>query len=237
MKRIMGITLIIIGAVCLTTGILFLVQPTKEVKVVCQHHENQPIPHSVEQPQEEPTPSEEPSKQSEAKPAVSPTETKRTRPEEIGQAFENFVVNLLADSRFTLLDRTQDTKSTAGVYAESCKNPDLHIEQTHTPRSIDYYIECKYRSRWHEGKVQLEDYQVKRYKEFQGKHHRKVLFALGIGGTPAAPQTLMIVPLDQLNQGAILESSQEQFKIAPTSEALYAYIDSYFTQVFTAKKK
>jgi hypothetical protein len=156
---------------------------------------------------------------------------------EKGQAFENLIVNLLADNRFKLLDRTQDTKSTAGVYAESCKNPDLHIEQTHTPRSIDYYIECKYRSRWYEGKVQFEDYQVKRYKEFQGKQRRKVLFALGVGGTPSAPQELMIVPLDQLQNGAILQVNHESYKIEATSDALYTYVSNYFTQVFVAKRK
>ena len=49
--------------------------------------------------------------------AVSDSKTK-------GNDFEDFVVNLLADWRFKLLDRTQDHKSSAGVVAESSKNPD-----------------------------------------------------------------------------------------------------------------
>lgn len=63
-----------------------------------------------------------------------------------GNVFEDFVVNLLADYRFTLLDRTQDAVSSAGVVAESCKNPDLHVRQKRGNTEIDYYIECKYRS-------------------------------------------------------------------------------------------
>jgi hypothetical protein len=251
MKRIMGITLIIIGAVSLTVGIICLTQSnaaaplsTTQTSVVTTTHNEtasssqpatsveEPLPTTPEHTQEH---SQERTQERTQEPA--PTQSPKTSSEEKGQAFENLIVNLLADNRFKLLDRTQDTKSTAGVYAESCKNPDLHIEQTHTPRSIDYYIECKYRSRWYEGKVQFEDYQVKRYKEFQGKQRRKVLFALGVGGTPSAPQELMIVPLDQLQNGAILQANHESYKIEATSDALYTYVSNYFTQVFAAKRK
>lgn len=249
MKRIMGITLIIIGAVCLTMGILLLNKTASDTQVVCHHEVAQPAQatatktESTDSDNLQPAVSaSEDSNSSTARQTSSSTdhpstEIPKTRSEEIGQAFENRIVNLLADSRFKLLDRTQDTKSTAGVYAESCMNPDLHIEQSRSPRPIDYYIECKYRSRWYDGKVQFEDYQVKRYKEFQGKQHRKVLFALGVGGTPDAPQELMIVPLDRLVGGAILESAHDQYKIEPTSDALYAYMDNYFKQVFATKRK
>jgi hypothetical protein len=243
MKRIMGIAFIIVGAVCLTIGIVCLTQPTHSVAASsgnssasnnCESEVHNGITHDG-------------SSNSQSGHAVSSTdksqqeryatESPKTHSEEIGQAFENYIVNLLADSRFKLLDRTQDIKSTAGVYAESCMNPDLHVEQKFSSRPIDYFIECKYRSRWFEGKVQFEDYQVKRYKEFQRKQHRKVLFALGVGGTPAAPQELMIIPLDQLVNGAVLESDHLQYRISSTSDDLYIYVESYFKQVFATKKK
>lgn len=105
-------------------------------------------------------------------------DTKKTK----GDAFEDFVVNLLADWRLKLLDRTQDKKSTAGVVAESSKNPDLHIQQKRGKGIIDYYIECKYRSHWQNGNVSFEEWQLNRYRQFQRSNHRKVIIALGVGG-------------------------------------------------------
>jgi hypothetical protein len=218
----MGIAFIILGTVCLTIGIVCLTQSTNTA--VNANDGNKFIAGETAAPK------------SESLADKLAIETKKTRSEEIGQAFENFIVNLLADSRFKLLDRTQDSRSTEGVYAESCMNPDLHIEQMHTPCAIDYYVECKYRSRWYDGKIQFEDYQIKRYKEFQGKHHRKVLFAIGVGGTPTAPQELLVIPLDKLSNGAVIEEGHGSYRIAATSEALYSYVENYFRQVFAAKK-
>ena len=153
-----------------------------------------------------------------------------------GNAFEDFVVNLLEDWRLKLLDRTQDAVSTAGVVAESCKNPDLHIQQKRGNGEIDYYIECKYRSNWNNGKVAFKDWQINRYRQFQRDSHRKVLIALGVGGTPSAPETLMIVPLDSVKDNSIGQIKTE-YVIAPTPSALVDYINSYFTKVFAKAKQ
>ena len=153
-------------------------------------------------------------------------------PKEKGDLYEDFVVNLLADWRLTLLDRTQDKVSSSGVYAESCKNPDLHVKQKRGKSDVDYYIECKYRSKWDDnGAVSLEEWQVQRYKEFQRGSHRKVLIALGVGGTPSAPAIFMLVPVDSIKAGAI-RRVDTHFALPATSDGLIAYIDNYFTTVF-----
>ncbi|MCM1256173.1 MAG: hypothetical protein NC221_08655 [Duncaniella sp.] len=154
---------------------------------------------------------------------------------EIGNDFEDVVVNLLADYRFKLLDRTQDAVSSEGVYAESCKNPDLHISQKRGESDVDYYLECKYRSHWEDNKVTFYDWQIDRYRKFQGDSRRKVLIALGVGGTPSAPATFMILPIDSIN-GYSIKKTQSQFKLSPSSDNLFNYMTEYFTEVFNTAK-
>lgn len=154
----------------------------------------------------------------------------------IGDAFENYVANLLADWRFTLLDRTQDAVSTAGVVAESSKNPDFHVQQKKGRSNIDYYLECKYRSKWWNGNVAFDDWQIKRYKRFQQETRRKVLIALGVGGTPSKPETLMLVPIDSIHDNCI-PKIKTQFVIQPNPSALYDYIENYFSTVFDVAKE
>lgn len=153
-----------------------------------------------------------------------------------GDAFEDFVVNLLADHRLKLLDRTQDKVSTNGVYAESCKNPDLHVEQKKGNSKVDYYIECKYRSKWNDGKIQFQDWQFDRYRKFQREHKRKVIIALGIGGKPEKPNEFMLVPLDSIKDNTIEENKQE-FKVVATSSNFIEYMNSYFNTVFSKSRK
>lgn len=152
-----------------------------------------------------------------------------------GNSFEDFVINLLADWRLTLLDRTQDAVSSAGVVAESSKNPDLHVSQKRGSGSIDYYVECKFRSRWDDGKVQFEKWQIDRYRQFQRNEKRKVIIALGVGGSPSAPRTLMLVPIDSLRNNSVREIDTK-YVVQPNSQAFIEYMNSYFTTVFKNAK-
>lgn len=154
---------------------------------------------------------------------------------EIGDRFEDFVVNLLADWRLTLMDRTQDKVSSAGVIAESCKNPDLHVQQKYGNGSIDYYLECKYRSHWNGGEVRFDDWQIDRYRKFQRDNHRKVVIALGVGGSPSNPSTFMLVPLDSVS-GSSIKKIKTKFVVEPSSTGLVEYMDNYFGGVFKAAK-
>lgn len=159
------------------------------------------------------------------------TEEKIQSSKEKGDFFENFVCNLLADWRLKLLDRTQDKVSTAGVVAESSKNPDLHIQQKRGNADIDYYIECKYRSRWHDGIISFEEWQINRYRQFQRENRRKVILAVGVGGSPSAPATLMLVPLDSLKNNGV-RKIDTQYVVSSNSDAFVEYMNNYFSTVF-----
>ncbi|MCM1036890.1 MAG: hypothetical protein NC406_06140 [Bacteroides sp.] len=154
---------------------------------------------------------------------------------EKGDAFEDFVVNLLADYRLTLLDRTQDAVSSAGVVAESCKNPDLHVKQKHGKSDIDYYLECKYRSHWADDAVTFDDWQIKRYRQFQRDNRRKVIIALGVGGSADSPATLRLVPVDSIKKSTI-RKIDTKYAVDPTPSALVEYMSTYFTTVFSKSK-
>jgi hypothetical protein len=237
-KNFMAYLLIILGIVLTVSGIVMLTKQPKETVVVHSYDvaskAKSDTVYMQAQPQErvvEKTVVVE--KEVEAAPAQTSAPADDRTPEEIvGQSFEDYVVNFLADKRFTLLDRTMDRKTSEGVYAESCKNPDLHISQTNGSRSIDYYIECKYRSSWKSGLAEIKQYQIDRYKEFQRKEHRKVLFALGVGGKPEAPQTLMIVPLDSIKGAGIKQDWIGKYQIPQSSDGFYNYMASYFGKVF-----
>lgn len=150
-----------------------------------------------------------------------------------GTVFEDFVADLLADPRLTLLDRTQDRTSSRGIYAESCKNPDLHIKQPYGNGYVEYYLECKYKShRNSDGSVIFDSYKIARYRNFQRENRRKVLLAVGIGPLPYSPEEFLIVPLDSLNGNALPEDVSA-FRVHPTPEHLISYINQYFNKVFS----
>ena len=208
-KKKMGIILIIVGAVLLIIGIVLFVSKSTDVKQ----------PHEVKVANDLTEKSEQTNNTSKGK----------------GDAYEDFVVNLLADWRLKLLDRTQDAVSSAGVVAESCKNPDLHVQQKRGERDIDYYLECKYHSNWNDGKVTFDDWQLDRYRQFQRDNRRKVIIALGVGGTPSSPATFMLVPLDSV-KGNTIKQIYTQYAVQPNSTALVEYMDNYFTKVFDVAK-
>ena len=236
----MGIILIIIGAAVLVVGIMMVASKSRDSQsnemstpIITNNEESLPIQSSEAGTDQYIKPDKIEDSVAKEGSAVNSQETDSSKAK--GNSFEDFVVNLLADWRLTLLDRTQDAVSSAGVVAESSKNPDLHISQKRGNGTIDYYIECKYRSKWQNGEVQFEKWQIDRYHKFQRQEKRKVIIALGVGGTPSSPQTFMLVPLDSLKNNAI-RKIDTQYVVQPNSSALIEYMNSYFTTVFDKAK-
>lgn len=233
----MGIVLIVAGAVLLIWGIIMV----SSKQGVLEQAQSQPQV-VIEERHIHDTVTVQSATAGEEQHVVAPTQAAadnsdvRDDSKAKGDAFENFVVNLLADWRLKLLDRTQDAVSTAGVVAESCKNPDLHVQQKRGESNIDYYLECKYRSRWYNGEITFEGWQLDRYRQFQRDNRRKVIIALGVGGTASAPATFMLVPLDSI-RGNSVKQVKTEFIVSPTSSALVEYMNDYFTTVFRKAKK
>lgn len=234
-KHTMGIILIIIGAVLLVIGIVLVASKSSDVEPPQEEPQAQPEVVIVEKEVHDTVTAQSEPEVRIVNDLPEKLEQPNNASKEKGDAYEDFVVNLLADWRLTLLDRTQDAVSSAGVVAESCKNPDLHVQQKRGKSNIDYYLECKYRSSWNDGKITFEKWQLDRYRQFQRDNQRKVIFALGVGGTPSAPTTFMLVPLDSV-KGNTIKKIDTRYAVQPNSTALVEYIDAYFTKVFDVAK-
>ena len=72
-----------------------------------------------------------------------------------GRRFEEFVVSLLDDKKRYKLLAWRSDKISGNVYATENLYPDLHISHIINDCEEEYFIECKYRSSWGEGKIDL----------------------------------------------------------------------------------
>lgn len=156
-----------------------------------------------------------------------------------GNDFEGYVANIFKDrSVFSVKNWYQGVTSSDGVYAESNLNPDFEIEQKFSEDfKVRYWIECKYRSFFKDGKVDIEAAQLQRYKEKQGETRQKVLLAIGIGGNPSSPSDFYLVPVDSVLNHDMTPDYLSAFKLENPSENFKSQIETYFREeVFPASK-
>ena len=153
-----------------------------------------------------------------------------------GRRFEEFVVSLLADRTLTRLLAWRGDKIFQGIYAKDTLYPDLEIQHNLDVKPVEYFIECKYRSNWTDGKVDISG-QFLRYRGYAKKQNKELFIALGIGGTPSSPEEFFIIPGRMIGYAKVIE--QGRFKpchCIPTPEAFHAYINHYFNKrVFKVK--
>lgn len=111
-----------------------------------------------------------------------------------GRKFEDFVVSLMRDkSKFTLLSWRGD-KISDGIYAKENLMPDLYVRQKLARQTVEYFVECKYRTSWgSENCIDLSG-QFLRYRRYAAKMSVELFIAIGVGGTPSNPEEFFIVP-------------------------------------------
>lgn len=119
-----------------------------------------------------------------------------------GYDFEKWVVSMFNRDAFVLKEWQGDKIAPTGKYAENNKNPDLVFELKLGPESYPFAVECKWRSEFRSGVVELGyPDQLERYRTFSRERRTPVFIVLGLGGTPDAPEQLFVVPLDKAGQG------------------------------------
>lgn len=147
-----------------------------------------------------------------------------------GRRFEEFVVSLLCDkTKFKLLAWRSD-KIYQNTYAVENLYPDLHIKQRLQTHAVEYFIECKYRSSWGYGKIDISS-QFLRYRNYAKVHNVELFIALGVGGKPTAPDEFFIIPARMIGYSKCIE--QNRFKpcrIQPTPPNLDQYINNYYNK-------
>lgn len=112
----------------------------------------------------------------------------------IGYAFEKYVVTRFDSRLFTLLDWRSD-KFHEGIYAKSIRDPDLVYEFRFKGAVRKFSVECKYRSNAFNDSVRLMD--AEKYNVYEAYHRNTapVYIVLGLGGSPAHPKKLYLIPL------------------------------------------
>lgn len=244
MKK-MGIVLIVIGIAIALTGLVMVAHQSENKETVVdvatprndyavgKTVESVPVSHPVpvakshmksdsEQDPHNDAPDTEPLKEKEEEKTLRDSK-------EVGNAFENFVANFFTDrSTFKVLEWNQGTTSSQGVYAEHDKNPDFRINQSFRKSGLEYWVECKYRSRNEDGHILIKKYQLNRYRSIQRSSHIKIFVAIGVGGKPGNPDELYIVPLDSIKDEATMLDDIGRFKVSKNGKAFADYIRNYF---------
>ena len=156
-------------------------------------------------------------------------EVERVDPAELkGRQFEDFVVSLCSDkSRFRLLAWRGD-KIVGHTYALENLMPDLHIRHKLKDTIVEYFVECKYRSSWGEGGIDLSG-QFLRYRNAAKDRGIELFIALGIGGSPSNPDELFIVPGRMVKLDKKIDRQRFIKCLCPKdSEGFHTYIEHYF---------
>ena len=146
-----------------------------------------------------------------------------------GLHFEEFIVSLLNDrSLFKLLAWRSD-KISGNVYAAENLHPDLLVSHTIDGIKAEYFIECKYRSSWNSGKIDLSTQLIRYYKHAQ-RENKALFIALGIGGTPSSPDKLYIIPAEKILHKQIVKRNLAHRYLCPqTTTNLHQHIANLLT--------
>lgn len=114
----------------------------------------------------------------------------------MGNDFEGYVADIFKANDIRLKQWNQGSTSPEGAYAENELNPDFFVSHKDGKKPLEYWVECKYRSTLPKAGFSLEDYQLNRYYSIQGKSKRKIVIALGVGGSSEAPAEFYVIPVD-----------------------------------------
>lgn len=152
-----------------------------------------------------------------------------SQPEMKGRLFEEFVVRLISESsRFTLLNWSSD-KFVDGKCSLDTLLPDLFIRHRLESETVEYYIECKFRSSLPNGILDIAD-QLKRYRRMISHDGKSELFiAVGLGGTPSNPDRFYVIPNRMIKKSEVIHIDRcSKCLCSQNSEGFHNYINHYF---------
>lgn len=196
----MAYLLIAVGLVCLIAGIVLFTNAPKTDDTIPNNTMNK----------------EEVKAETTAQPtAQSDTSNANEKDDnyEKGVEFEEYVVSRFSKKYFSLKEWRSD-KCSNGVYAESSTYPDMEYTFTLRENSYNFAVECKWRAKYNnENKVKwsYKD-QLARYRQFVEEKNIPVFIILGIGGTPATPAEIFVVPLASIEHVELSKSWLENYR-------------------------
>ncbi len=131
-----------------------------------------------------------------------------------GDLFEKFVEDeLFKASDYVLVSRTNSYDQNKNRYAEDTLRPDFKFRCKKTGQ--EFYVEAKYRSRFNaDNKIDVISYtQIERFKGLQKDESIPIYIAIGYGGTPDNPDSVSLIPLNELSYLELYPSFLKQFNV------------------------
>lgn len=136
-------------------------------------------------------------------------------PYEKGVAFEKYIISLLPEQEWSIVDYTKDTIKGIPRKIESSSNPDIILRHRETNKLVA--LECKYRADFFKtdsGRILLvKDYQIEKYKAFKEEKNYPVFIVIGIGEKPSNPEKLFLFPLNSIQYAQTSIKYIEKFEI------------------------
>ncbi len=136
-----------------------------------------------------------------------------------GDAFENYMIQKIGKIPGAIFVSKNSDYHQNGVSAAENRDPDLKFKIGQELIAI----ECKYRSSFSaSGKIEwAKEYQLNNYRSFEKEKNHSVFIAIGVGGSPALPKKLYIVPLFRLTKTFAVQSYIEEFEINPSKQLVF----------------
>ncbi len=140
-----------------------------------------------------------------------------------GDLFEAYSADLFPNSDFTFLEVTPRRPDLNGRWVESLLNPDFKIR--YEPNGHIIWVECKYRSKLHNGMLDwCNDQQLERYRRFQKVHRPEMVYVVvGLGGRPDSPDSIFCMPLVEVPSTTLEPGFYERYSMLPVGRPFEYY--------------
>lgn len=152
-----------------------------------------------------------------------------------GKRFEEFVVSLCVNKAIFELLSWRGDKTSGEIYAKDSLLPDLLIRHKLEKATVEYFVECKYRSTIPEEGLDIST-QIERYKKMTNDDkNREIFVALGVGGSSSAPESLYIIPVRMIKIGIPIKLDKIK-KCLCNPINFHGYINHYYEKrIFKSK--
>jgi hypothetical protein len=129
--------------------------------------------------------------------------------------------------------KTHDFYENKKDYIESSLYPDYLFRDKKSNQ--EFFVEAKYRENpYHHDMVEwCKDYQFKRYRRFSKETRIPVCIAIGLGGRPANPRQIFLVPLDRIEYSSLYPKFLEEYEIEEKRKNL---LDGLMDKVYDLSK-
>ena len=139
-----------------------------------------------------------------------------------GKQFEEWVVSQFPKPEYTIKEWRAD-KFKDGTYAESTRYPDLEVELKWKNTTHLFAVECKYRSSLPEQFEWTSQEKIDIYNKYSHDRNIPTFVIFGIGGTPSSPEEVIIAPLEKLQRPHVTEKYLRSLHHHDLSRTLYYY--------------